>query len=184
MSFNGTGDPPRWTPWISAPISASSLASDPSSKPHSATTPGENSAALHLTCNKVAPGCAGRGQLLLHQPPHHLFPGPAPTISPSSPVRIRGGEGAISGSVVQRQPQPAAANWPPMKMENARHFAVIWHDPFPKTFLSFRAGWRGDLGSIHDQFTTMTGAQKSRLDIYVEARQTSRRRATAMPWTR
>jgi aminopeptidase N len=46
-----------------------------------------------------------------------------------------------------------------------RHFAV-WHDPFPKPSYLF-ALVAGDLGSIHDSFTTMTG-RKIALDIYVE----------------
>jgi aminopeptidase N len=48
---------------------------------------------------------------------------------------------------------------------NARHFAV-WHDPFPKPSYLF-ALVAGDLGSIHDSFTTMSG-RKIALDIYVE----------------
>ena len=46
-----------------------------------------------------------------------------------------------------------------------RHFAV-WHDPFPKPSYLF-ALVAGDLGSIHDSFTTMSG-RKVALDIYVE----------------
>ncbi|WP_026595898.1 aminopeptidase N [Methyloferula stellata] len=46
-----------------------------------------------------------------------------------------------------------------------RHFAV-WHDPFPKpSYLFALVG--GDLGSIHDTFTTMSG-RKVALGIYVE----------------
>jgi aminopeptidase N len=48
---------------------------------------------------------------------------------------------------------------------DGRHFAV-WHDPFPKPSYLF-ALVAGDLGSIHDRFTTMTG-RKIALDIYVE----------------
>jgi aminopeptidase N len=46
-----------------------------------------------------------------------------------------------------------------------RHFAV-WHDPFPKPSYLF-ALVAGDLGSIHDSFTTMSGRMVT-LDIYVE----------------
>ena len=46
-----------------------------------------------------------------------------------------------------------------------RHFAV-WHDPFPKPSYLF-ALVAGDLGSIHDSFTTTSG-RKVALDIYVE----------------
>jgi len=46
-----------------------------------------------------------------------------------------------------------------------RHFAV-WHDPFPKpSYLFALVG--GNLGSIHDEFTTMSG-RKVALGIYVE----------------
>jgi aminopeptidase N len=46
-----------------------------------------------------------------------------------------------------------------------RHFAV-WHDPFPKpSYLFALVG--GDLGSIHDEFTTVSG-RKVALGIYVE----------------
>jgi aminopeptidase N len=50
-------------------------------------------------------------------------------------------------------------------LSGGRHFAV-WHDPFPKPSYLF-ALVAGDLGSIHDSFTTMTG-RKIALDIYVE----------------
>jgi aminopeptidase N len=46
-----------------------------------------------------------------------------------------------------------------------RHYAV-WHDPFPKPSYLF-ALVAGDLGSIHDSFTTMSG-RKVALAIYVE----------------
>ena len=46
-----------------------------------------------------------------------------------------------------------------------RHFAE-WHDPFPKPSYLF-ALVAGDLGSIHDSFTTMSG-RKVELAIYVE----------------
>ena len=46
-----------------------------------------------------------------------------------------------------------------------RHFAV-WHDPFPKPSYLF-ALVAGDLGAIHDSFTTMSG-RKVELAIYVE----------------
>jgi aminopeptidase N len=47
----------------------------------------------------------------------------------------------------------------------SRHFAV-WHDPFPKpSYLFALVG--GDLGSIHDEFITMSGRTVS-LGIYVE----------------
>jgi aminopeptidase N len=46
-----------------------------------------------------------------------------------------------------------------------RHFAV-WHDPFPKPSYLF-ALVAGDLGSIHDRFTTMSGREIA-LAIYVE----------------
>ena len=50
-------------------------------------------------------------------------------------------------------------------LPGGRHFAV-WHDPFPKPSYLF-ALVAGDLGSIHDSFTTMSG-RKVALDIYVE----------------
>jgi aminopeptidase N len=53
----------------------------------------------------------------------------------------------------------------PDKNGNVRHFAV-WHDPFPKPSYLF-ALVAGDLGSIHDSFTTMTGRAIA-LDVYVE----------------
>ncbi|PZO81695.1 MAG: aminopeptidase N [Mesorhizobium amorphae] len=46
-----------------------------------------------------------------------------------------------------------------------RHFAE-WHDPFPKPAYLF-ALVAGDLGSVHDTFTTATG-RKVKLGIYVE----------------
>ncbi len=46
-----------------------------------------------------------------------------------------------------------------------RHFA-LWHDPFPKPSYLF-ALVAGDLGSIHDRFTTMSGREVA-LAIYVE----------------
>jgi aminopeptidase N len=46
-----------------------------------------------------------------------------------------------------------------------RHFA-LWHDPFPKPSYLF-ALVAGDLGSIHDRFTTMSGRAVA-LAIYVE----------------
>src|SRR6202044_606349 len=51
------------------------------------------------------------------------------------------------------------------ELAGRRHFAV-WHDPFPKPSYLF-ALVAGDLGSIHDSFTTMSG-RKVALDIYVE----------------
>jgi aminopeptidase N len=51
------------------------------------------------------------------------------------------------------------------ELAGGRHFAV-WHDPFPKPSYLF-ALVAGELGSIHDSFTTMTG-RKIALDIYVE----------------
>jgi aminopeptidase N len=48
---------------------------------------------------------------------------------------------------------------------NGRHFAV-WDDPFPKPSYLF-AMVAGDLGSIHDAFTTMSG-RKIALGIYCE----------------
>ncbi len=51
------------------------------------------------------------------------------------------------------------------ELPGGRHFAV-WNDPFPKPSYLF-ALVAGDLGSIHDNFTTMTG-RKIVLDIYVE----------------
>jgi aminopeptidase N len=50
-------------------------------------------------------------------------------------------------------------------LAGGRHFAV-WHDPFPKPSYLF-ALVAGDLGSIHDSFTTMSG-RKVALAIYVE----------------
>ncbi|MFO1247492.1 MAG: aminopeptidase N [Alphaproteobacteria bacterium] len=50
-------------------------------------------------------------------------------------------------------------------LPGGRHFAV-WNDPFPKPSYLF-ALVAGDLGSIHDSFTTMSG-RKVALDIYVE----------------
>jgi len=50
-------------------------------------------------------------------------------------------------------------------LNGGRHFAV-WHDPFPKPSYLF-ALVAGDLGSIHDSFTTMSG-RKVALAIYVE----------------
>src|SRR5579872_3456982 len=50
-------------------------------------------------------------------------------------------------------------------LPGGRHFAV-WHDPFPKPSYLF-ALVAGDLGSIHDSFTTMTGRTIA-LDIFVE----------------
>ena len=50
-------------------------------------------------------------------------------------------------------------------LQNGRQFAV-WHDPFPKPSYLF-ALVAGDLGSIHDTFTTISG-RKVALDIYVE----------------
>ncbi|HVW72449.1 MAG TPA: aminopeptidase N [Rhizomicrobium sp.] len=46
-----------------------------------------------------------------------------------------------------------------------RHYAV-WHDPFPKPSYLF-ALVAGDLGVVHDRFTTMSGRNVA-LDIYVE----------------
>ena len=51
------------------------------------------------------------------------------------------------------------------ELPGGRHFAV-WNDPFPKPSYLF-ALVAGDLGSIHDSFTTMTG-RRIALDIYVE----------------
>ena len=50
-------------------------------------------------------------------------------------------------------------------LPDGRHFA-IWHDPFPKPSYLF-ALVAGDLGSIHDGFTTISG-RRIALDIYVE----------------
>ena len=50
-------------------------------------------------------------------------------------------------------------------LEGGRHFAV-WHDPFPKPSYLF-ALVAGDLGPIHEHFTTMSGREIS-LAIYVE----------------
>jgi aminopeptidase N len=50
-------------------------------------------------------------------------------------------------------------------LDGGRHFA-LWHDPFPKPSYLF-ALVAGDLGSIHDRFTTMSGRQVA-LAIYVE----------------
>jgi aminopeptidase N len=50
-------------------------------------------------------------------------------------------------------------------LASGRHYAV-WHDPFPKPSYLF-ALVAGDLGAIHDDFTTMSG-RKVALDIYVE----------------
>src|SRR3954451_14849550 len=50
-------------------------------------------------------------------------------------------------------------------LPEGRHFA-LWSDPFPKPSYLF-ALVAGDLGSIHDSFTTMSG-RKVALDIYVE----------------
>ncbi|HKD48460.1 MAG TPA: aminopeptidase N, partial [Rhizomicrobium sp.] len=50
-------------------------------------------------------------------------------------------------------------------LEGGRHFAV-WHDPFPKPSYLF-ALVAGDLGVIHDRFTTMSGREIT-LAIYVE----------------
>ena len=70
--------------------------------------------------------------------PHHLFPRPA-----RQSFRLhradRGGQGAISGAALQRQPDRKAAILP-----GGRHFAV-WHDPFPKPSYLF-ALVAGDLG--------------------------------------
>ena len=51
------------------------------------------------------------------------------------------------------------------ELADNRHFAV-WHDPFPKPSYLF-ALVAGDLGSIHDRFTTMSGREVA-LAIYVE----------------
>ncbi|HEY2836136.1 MAG TPA: aminopeptidase N, partial [Rhizomicrobium sp.] len=50
-------------------------------------------------------------------------------------------------------------------LPGGRHFAV-WHDPFPKPSYLF-ALVAGDLGSIQDRFTTMSGREVT-LAIYVE----------------
>ncbi len=50
-------------------------------------------------------------------------------------------------------------------LRGGRHFA-LWHDPFPKPSYLF-ALVAGDLGSIHDRFTTMSGREIA-LAIYVE----------------
>src|SRR5579863_6357721 len=54
---------------------------------------------------------------------------------------------------------------PSSDSKSERHFAV-WHDPFPKPSYLF-ALVAGDLGAIHDSFTTMSG-RKVALDIFVE----------------
>ncbi len=51
------------------------------------------------------------------------------------------------------------------ELANGRHYA-LWHDPHPKPSYLF-ALVAGDLGSISDQFTTMSGKQVA-LNIYVE----------------
>ena len=51
------------------------------------------------------------------------------------------------------------------ELEGGRHFA-LWHDPFPKPSYLF-ALVAGDLGSIHDRFTTMSSREIA-LAIYVE----------------
>ena len=51
------------------------------------------------------------------------------------------------------------------ELPGGRHFA-LWHDPFPKPSYLF-ALVAGDLGSIHDSFTTMTG-RRIELALYVE----------------
>jgi aminopeptidase N len=51
------------------------------------------------------------------------------------------------------------------ELAGGRHFA-LWHDPFPKPSYLF-ALVAGDLGSIHDRFTTMSGRDVA-LAIYVE----------------
>ena len=51
------------------------------------------------------------------------------------------------------------------ELPGGRHFAE-WHDPFPKPSYLF-ALVAGDLGAIHDSFTTMRG-RKVELAIYVE----------------
>jgi aminopeptidase N len=50
-------------------------------------------------------------------------------------------------------------------LPNGRHYAV-WHDPFPKPAYLF-AMVAGDLGAIHDTFTTMSGRTVA-LGIYCE----------------
>ncbi|MEO7055029.1 MAG: aminopeptidase N, partial [Rhizomicrobium sp.] len=50
-------------------------------------------------------------------------------------------------------------------LNGGRHFA-LWHDPFPKPSYLF-ALVAGDLGSIHERFTTMSGREVA-LAIYVE----------------
>lgn len=50
-------------------------------------------------------------------------------------------------------------------LADGHHFA-LWHDPFPKPSYLF-ALVAGDLGAIHDSFTTMSG-RKIALAIYVE----------------
>jgi aminopeptidase N len=55
--------------------------------------------------------------------------------------------------------------------EEGRHFAV-WHDPFPKPSYLF-ALVAGDLGHIHDTFTTSSGREVD-LYIYSEHRNTDR----------
>ncbi len=51
------------------------------------------------------------------------------------------------------------------ELPDQRHFA-LWHDPFPKPSYLF-ALVAGDLGVIHDDFTTMSGRTIA-LDIFVE----------------
>ncbi|HEY2011199.1 MAG TPA: aminopeptidase N [Rhizomicrobium sp.] len=51
------------------------------------------------------------------------------------------------------------------ELSGGRHYAV-WHDPFPKPSYLF-ALVAGDLGVIHDSFTTLSG-RKVALDIYIE----------------
>ena len=64
-------------------------------------------------------------------------------------------------------------------LAGGRHFAV-WHDPFPKPSYLF-ALVAGDLGSIHDRFTTMSRAQ-GRAGHLCRAWQRAARHST--PWMR
>ncbi|WP_312794060.1 aminopeptidase N [Tianweitania sp.] len=64
-----------------------------------------------------------------------------------------------NGNLVERGPVESGA------LDSGRHYAV-WHDPFPKpSYLFALVG--GDLGSIKDSFTTVSGREVE-LGIYVE----------------
>ncbi len=75
-------------------------------------------------------------------------------------MRIEAAKAAISGAALQRQSRAKAAILP------AGGISRCWHDPFPKPSYLF-ALVAGDLGVIHDRFTTMSGRNVD-LAIYVE----------------